>query len=393
MIQVEDGFHLRSEAYEGDLDDVFELQERIARKITDALRVVLQGRQQEQLVPVPTTNPEAYARYLRATDIFNRRDIDRFGVAISLLEEALALDPGFARAHSRLAAVHVLTPNYTNVDFATAFPPVERHARLARELDPTLAEPDAALGFRYGSERRYAEERQAYERALALDPDDATANLWFGVSLMTQGYRARGASVLDRLLELDPMLPNALNWRARGYLDAGDLDSAERLARRAVDAGFAARGSTLSDLALARHRLDAALPELTDFLAINAAGFPPQAPAVFARACLGDASAKSEAIAIIDAYLDGKPATISGLVPYVLLRSGEIARGLALMQEAPTLNETIILGSYVWSIGRNVRTAPEFAQFARRSGLAAWWDQEGPPDHCRKADSGDYVCE
>jgi hypothetical protein len=78
---------------------------------------------------------------------------------------------------------------------------------------------------------------------------------------------------------------------------------------------------------------------------------------------------------------------------HVLLRSGEIPRGLALLQKAPTANEALVLGNGIWSDGREIRTAPEFAEFTRRSGLAAWWDVNGPPDLCRKADNGDYVCD
>ena len=64
LIQTDDGFHLWSESYDGDLKDVFELQERIARAITDALKIVLVGEQQQRLVPVATSDPEAYALFL-----------------------------------------------------------------------------------------------------------------------------------------------------------------------------------------------------------------------------------------------------------------------------------------------------------------------------------------
>jgi len=98
-------------------------------------------------------------------------------------------------------------------------------------------------------------------------------------------------------------------------------------------------------------------------------------------------------LALIDGYLARKPAPIHGIVVYVLMHIGEIPRGLALMQDAPIANETLVLGNYVWREGRAVRTAPEFAGFVRRIGLAAWWDVNGPPDLCRKAENGDYACE
>ena len=78
---------------------------RIARSITDKLQVILQGDQVQRLVEAPTQNTEAYTLYLQATQIFNRRDGARFPAAIAQLEEAMRLDPKFARAHARMAAI------------------------------------------------------------------------------------------------------------------------------------------------------------------------------------------------------------------------------------------------------------------------------------------------
>nr|MBP8081319.1 hypothetical protein [Arenimonas sp.] len=105
LIRSEDGIHLWSETYDGDLKDVFALQESIARAITDELKVVLQGKQAARLVDTGTDNAEAYALYLQATSIFNRRDGDHFPEAIAALEAATRLDPDYARAYARLASL------------------------------------------------------------------------------------------------------------------------------------------------------------------------------------------------------------------------------------------------------------------------------------------------
>ncbi|HQY37422.1 MAG TPA: tetratricopeptide repeat protein [Pseudomonadota bacterium] len=393
LIQAADGFHLWSETYDGDLADVFELQERIARAITDELKVVLDGGQQQRLVPVATRNTEAYALYLQATGIFNRRDAERYPDAVTALEEALRLDPAYARAHSRLAALHAIRPSVDATITESASAEAERHALRALELDPTLAEPHAVQGIRKANQRRYAEAEQAFQRALALEPDDVTTNFWYALVLLNTGYQQRGQHYLDRVLALDPMLPNALSWRARSYLDAGDIDAAERLSRRAAAAGLALAGLTVARIEQARGRRDAALREMTQAVSAVARQLPPEAPELFARTLLGDAQARRGAVALVDDYLARKPVPIDGIVVLVLFRSGDIPRGLALLQEAPTANESLVLGNGIWADGREIRTAPEFAEFTRRSGLAAWWDVNGPPDLCRKAENGDYVCE
>lgn len=391
LIQAADGFQLWSQTYDGTLKDVFALQERIARAITDQLEVVLQGAQEQRLVNAGTSNPEAYALYLKATAIFNRRDGARFGQAMAQLQQAIALDPEFARAYSRLAALNAISANY-RADFDASMAAVEKYSRLASALDPTLAEPYAALGQAMGARRRYREQREAFTRAIALDPGDVTANFWQGVSLITTGYYRQGKAALDRALRIDPLLPTALLWRGTAYVADGDLASAERVLRRADEGGLAFIGLGLSALEQARGNRAAAIAQLARGLKYFAGDFPPEAASVFARASFGDPVAKQQALALIDAYLASRPARIASIVPYVLIRSGEIARGLALMQEQPTNNDALLLAE-VFSTRSPARRAPEFAEFARRMGLAAYWDVYGPPDQCRKAAGGDYVCE
>src|SRR6185312_524494 len=123
LIRVSDDTHLWSHAYDGNLSDVFQLQENIARAITDQLKVALVGEQNTRLVPVSTTNPEAYSLYLQATAIFDRRDSPRFPDAIADLRQAIQLDPNYARAHSRMAALYVVQSSYNDVDLT------QRHAK------------------------------------------------------------------------------------------------------------------------------------------------------------------------------------------------------------------------------------------------------------------------
>jgi TolB-like protein/Tfp pilus assembly protein PilF len=393
LIQTEDGFHLWSESYDGDLSDVFELQERIARAITDKLEVILQGDQQQRLVPVATSNPEAYALYLEASGIFNRREGPRFLDAITLLEQALKLDPKFARAHSRLAVIAAIAPTYMMLTWSAATTIVEEHARKATELDPTLAEPYAAQAQVYTGQRRLLEARPQFERALALDPDDTTAAFWYATDLILSGYPRQGYKVIDRVLDVDPMLPTALLWRGIGYVYAGDNVNAERLLQRAADAKLAFAGLGLSFVATAHHRQAEAIEQLQAAFNALHTGLPAQSTDLLARGILGDEPARLAALAMIDEYLKTKPAPVSGFVIYGLMRMHEPARALAAAQGAPSGNDAGFL-SLLWSpYGREVRVLPQFPEFARKAGLTAVWDRYGEPDYCHKHAPGDYVCE
>jgi len=393
LIEAESGYHLWSESYDGDLTDVFELQERIARAIAEQMNAMLSGEQQQRLVQVVTANPEAYTLYLQATGIFNRREGARFPEAIAELEQAIALDPKFARAHSRLAAMHSLEPIYNPSDSDRALAAAEREAALASELDPTLAEPYAALGISYGQTSRNSESRAAFERALAIDPHDLTANFWMGAALINTGYTASGNVAIDRVLALDPLMPNALLWRGIQYYYAGDLAHAEPMLRRAAEVGLAHSGLGMH-LVLAAHGDSAsAIKKLAEGLRALGAGMPASAPDVIAEGVYGDGVAHAKAVAMIEEYLATKPPFVSGVVPYALLQLGAARRALAVAAEDHTSNDSIYL-HMLWSPAEHeARSTPEFQALLKRLGLADLWNRYGAPDVCRLQSSGTYACD
>jgi TolB-like protein/Tfp pilus assembly protein PilF len=390
LIQASDGFHLWSESYDGDLSDVFKLQERIARAITDKLQVILLAEQSQRLVSAPTQNIAAYTLYLQATQTFNRRDGTRWPEAIGQLEQALRLDPKFARAHSRLAALQALTGNYYPEREEAATAAAESHAREALALDPELAEPWAALGALYARHRRFIEGLEASERALKIDPDDVTANFWNGTILCQTGYLARCDAALDRVLALDPMLPNALSWRGRRYVDAGQLDAGDKMLQRSVDAGLAHAGFALARLAEERGDRAAAEKYQVQGYTPLAAGLPPASSELLARGIFGSADDRAAALAFIDRYLAAKPRPVSAVVASALLRL-DPGRALREFGQSATNNDSMLF-SPLWETPAAL-ARPEFAEFARRSGLARTWDKYGPPDLCRKNAAGDYACQ
>jgi TolB-like protein len=392
LIQASDGYHLWSESYDGDLDDVFELQERIARAITDALKLVLDDAQAKRLVDTGTANTEAYSLYLQASAIFNRREGKRMPEAVTMLEQATRLDPGYARAYSRLAAVHAIAGNYRTIPGETALANVRAAATRASELDPGLGEPYAALALVLGSQRRFEEEREAFARALALEPGDITTNVWHSFELIRTGHRRAGNRVLDHALQLDPILPIALMWRSMEDVDAGDLDEADRKLRLADENNLMFVGLGQFRVDRARGDTEAGIAHLGEALAVFSAAFPSGSPAIFARACFGDAAARADTLHALDAYLDDGPRPIAGVVPFLLLCMGEYERAFDVIEVGPTSNDALFMpGMFRAKEHPGLLESPRFATMARRIGLAAYWDRYGPADACHKEGEA-YVC-
>jgi TolB-like protein len=395
LIQVSDDTHLWSHDYDGDLSDVFTLQDNIALAITDQLKAVLTVDQKAHLVQAGTTNTDAYKLYLQATDALNHRDYKRMGDAIGWLEQAIRLDPKFAQAHARLAMVHALGWS----QYGASEDEAARQAKLAYGLDPNIAETQYALSFLARKQRRFLESHEALDRALALAPEDASANFYYAQALINTGYTHLGTEQLDRTLAIDPLLPNALHWRAMQYLFTGDIDSAERLWKRADDAGLSYANVGLANVAKARGDYPRArallLPTMLTNTAITAClkdasvSLP-----VFLRGTMGgDAQERANALAVVDECLAAKPERVPLWTVQGLMVLGQNERVLQVIAQGPTMDDAGLF-NYFWSDQqRGLRRSPGFPEFARKVGFAVLWDRFGPPDGCRRKALSEYVCE
>ena len=395
LIRVSDGFHLWSETFDGSNADVFALQESIARRVTSELKVALNAGQQDRLVDVGTRDADAYALYLRATEVFNKRDVPRYEAAIDWLQQALKMDPEFARAHSRLATLYYVSATTAAPERHDAFAAdATASAEQALRLNPKLAEPHALLGTVHQASRRYGPARAAHQRALELDPADASTNFWQALMHCLTGHIAPCERGLDQTLQIDPLLPNALGWRSRLLVSAGDLPAAQRMVERAREAGLRWPSITLSWIALKRGDLAEAGKQSLDMNTTFAAGLVPEAAAAFAAARVGDAEAMAQSVRIIDDYLASAPSRINALVPLTLVRMGQVERGLKLFSDRLTSNDALFLGDVLGTrLYPEAWASPAFPEFLRKTGIAAYWDEFGAPEHCRKDAGGDYRCE
>ena len=394
LIRVSDGFQIWSENFEGTDADIFALQEKIARQVTSELKVALNAGQQSQLIDTGTSSPEAYALYLQATAIFNRRDTAQYQDAVAALQKALALDPKYARAHSRLATLHATLGAYMDVEYGKTNAKAIAEANAALALDPSLAEPHAVLGLTYGKQRGgYLRQREEFERAIALDPNDVNSNFWYGLSLVMTGYSAAGISRLEHALSIDPMMPNVVRWRGLMYFLDGDLDNAELYLNRARSSGLLFAERELSYIAFQRGDVATAIRKWSDGTESLQNNLPSGRAEIIANGIYGDALAKSRALALIDDVLAQPQPCSTGMLPLSLLMLGKPERALSAVLKLPDIDNSDFFAR-LWSRnGTQARALPEFPEFLQKMGLVELWDKYGAPDHCRKDAKGDYVCE
>ncbi len=392
LLRVSDGVEMWAESFDGTDADIFALQESIARKVTTELKVALNAGEQGRLVDAGTNNPDAYALYLRATDVFNRRDSGEFLNAIKLLQESVALDPNFARAYSKLGALHALTPEYLGTDITAGVTAAQASARRALALQPQLAEPHAVIAVTREQNNRYSAARAEFEQALAIEPDDLLSNLWYAIHLGLTGYESAKMTRLERVLALDPLLPNALNHLGRGLEWRGDLESARRALERAKELGAANTDVFQAFVSLGQGRMAQARAELERTVDTLGAGLPSGTSATIAAGILEDREPRVRALAHVR-KLVSEPATAnSGILAWALILLGAPDDALAMIAARPLNSDA--WHTALWSPrGLGARTSPAFPEFARKVGFAEVWDQYGAPDLCKKNEQGDYVCE
>jgi TolB-like protein len=394
LIRANDGFHQWSEAYDGDLSDVFALQERIAQAIAAKLQLTLSGTQANRLVDAGTKNPQAYQLYLRASSTFDHRDGSHMLEAVQQLQEAVALDPGYARAYSRLAALHAILPTYTSDNVTESRSKVRSNANRAIELDPTLAEPWAAMALSTPlSGTGLIESRDYFERALQLDPDDITTNFWFGLKLAASGYVRAGTARVEHALAVDPLVPNLMRWRGILYLRDGDIDRAEPLFKRAQAAGLALAGRELGEIAYKRGDSATARRSWLEGSRALFTQLPADSSDGMATAFFGGTAAdRQNAMTVVDAYLDRPGVFVPGMLPMWLVQLGHGKRAMELERTRVELDNSDFMVYLFSPAGKSLRILPEFPAYIRAKGFPALWDKYGAPDICAKSASGHYVC-
>ncbi len=216
LIDVGSDGHLWARTFERELNDVFALQAEIAREVAQALEIELPSSESARLERRPPVKPESYLAYLRGRALFNAVWTERnYLGARALFEEALALDPNNARAHSGLADV-LRYIHYAN--YGDPHPDWDRTSRMhvarALEIDPELAEGHCSLGSIHWDNFEYEEAETEMRRALSLNPSYTQAHHWYAGILLDEA-RTDEALQQSRLAEqLDPQSTLNLRWLA-----------------------------------------------------------------------------------------------------------------------------------------------------------------------------------
>jgi len=234
LIDAADGSHLWSEEYDRELEDVFALQDEIARTIVEKLRMTLLG----GVLPVrhAPRSVEAYSLYLRGRYLHDRRSSEELGRAIEYYQEALRLDPEYALAWAALSRAYALQADSGYADVAAGYANSRDAAARAKALDPELAEAHVAWGrISMAYDWDWAKAEQELKLALALDPGNIEALMMSGNLALTLGRAAEAVELYQRARDRDPLRAATHNNLGIACYFAGRLPEAEAAFHRVLE--------------------------------------------------------------------------------------------------------------------------------------------------------------
>ena len=186
LVSVADGYHLWSERYDRELQDVFAIQDEIAESIVKALRVVLSEKEKRAIEKAPTDNVQAYDYYLRGRQFFHQFRRTAIQFARRMFERAIEVDPDYALAYAGIADCCSFLYMYWDGSKAN-LEGADSASRRALELDPELAEAHASRGFAVSLSKRYDEARREFETAIRLNPKQFEAHYLYARACFQEG--------------------------------------------------------------------------------------------------------------------------------------------------------------------------------------------------------------
>ena len=229
LIRTNDGASLLSETFDEKFTDIFSLQDRIARKVSGALKARLGIPAQKH----STENVEAYRLYLQGRYHALKSTPPEIRQGIDYYRRAIDADPNYALAFAGVAQAYAALPITSDVPPTEAFPQAKAAALRALEIDPELAEARIILGvIEFWYEWRWAEAETELKKAIETDPNNPDAHRFYGVLLTVTGRGDESVAELEKARELDPLslIVNALKSQALFFhnRDPEALDQADK---------------------------------------------------------------------------------------------------------------------------------------------------------------------
>lgn len=256
LINVEDGFHIWSERYDREMDDIFAIQDEIAYSITEKLKITLLENEKAIINKNPTENHEAYDLYLQGRFYFNKRGPGIIK-GLEYFQQALEKDPAFGLAYTGMAEAYCILALYCVMPPHDALPKARQYAEKAIQLQSSYAEAYTSLAFINGFyDWNWAEAKKVFQQVFAINPNYAPAHYWYGYYLSFIERKDEEAIIVARKAAeiLEPLVPVSHHVLSVMYINAGRFEEGVKASKTAIELdansypGYRGLGLSLSGL-------------------------------------------------------------------------------------------------------------------------------------------------
>lgn len=237
LINSADGYHLWSETYDRSLEDIFAVQDEIAREIANKLRLNLTEKEHaRELVKVPTKNLDAYKKYLQGIHFWNKQTIQDIFRSLASFNEAIALEPEFANPYFEVTFINSF---FTHAGIVT----LEEGKRICteatakvRQIDPDSPWSHLSAGIvAFYFDWDFAKAEREFRKSLELNPNLANAYLFLGWLKLVLLQRDELHEIFKTAQRLDPVGGEVIAGAGEVFFLAGLLDESEYYCNEALN--------------------------------------------------------------------------------------------------------------------------------------------------------------
>ena len=236
LINVEDGFHLWSERFDRDMDDIFAIQDEIAMAITEKLKITLLEKEKAIITATSTENKEAYDLYLKGRFYWNKRG-PGLKKGLDYFLKAAELDPEFSLAHAGIADTYALFAFYSILPPHVVVPKAREAAEKAILLNPARIEPYSVLAYiTTFYDWNWTEAKKQFEKTISINPGYAPAHYWYSnyISWVEKDF-VHSAEEALKAIELEPLISHSHNTLSSVYVCSKEFEKACTSSETAIE--------------------------------------------------------------------------------------------------------------------------------------------------------------
>ena len=233
LVNVTDGFHLWSDRYDRELEDVFAIQNEISKSIVESLEIELSSKDRRKIEKTKTQNVKAYDYYIKGRSYLHRIHRNTTNYAIQLFTQAIDIDKHYALAYSGLADSYAQYYMYFERNKSTLQKALDL-SQQALQLDPDLAESHSSRGIALSQNVEYQEAEQEFDKALQINPNLFVANYQYARASRAQGKLSKAVHLFEVATKTRPDDYESSVFLVAAYDDLNESEKLEKEIKRCL---------------------------------------------------------------------------------------------------------------------------------------------------------------